>query len=87
MLQARVTERYGRRSSGGGKFQIPKSAAATKGKIADLCRPLLDFHAAMKSADSDEGGGVVALPDDLRKQLRRTIGQVAKLVAACSSDG
>jgi hypothetical protein len=87
-LQANLKGKYGKRSPGGAKFRPPKSVEDAKGKIADLCRKLLDFHEAMKSADpdSDEDCGLTELPEGVRKQLRRTMTQVEKLVATCDCD-
>jgi len=86
-LQANLRGMYGKRSPGGGKVRPPKSVDDAERKIAHLCKKLLDLHEAMKSADpdSDEECGVSDLPEELRKQLARTMTQVNKLAAVCDS--
>ena len=87
-LQANLKRKYGKRSPGGAKLHPPKSVDDAKTKIADLCRKLLDFHEAMKSADPESDGecGLSDLPEGLRKQLGRTMTQVRKLAAASDDE-
>lgn len=83
-----MTEEYGKRTSGGAKLQPPISVDEAKAKIAEQCGKMLAFHEALQLADteSDEKCGVADLPEGLRRQLRRTMTQVKKLVNACNGD-